>query len=164
MTITVTGGDAGLWVGARHMWIERQGDDGRLFEVETCRAYRDRLVVKLRGIEEADAAARMRGRRVLVPDAEAAELPEGRYYAARLVGMEVFDEGGRRLGRVRDMLPTGGVDLLRVAPEGSESEDEEILIPLAADIVLEIDERSHRAVVRLPEGLEELNRPSGPDD
>ena len=104
-----------------------------------------------------------RGRDVAVAAEDAPSLPEGRYYSADLLGLEVLDESGRHLGQVQDVVPTGGVDLLSVAETrdegaGRPDDPQEILIPMTAEIVLDVDRRRRQVRVRLPEGLETLNR------
>lgn len=152
--------DAAFWEELPRVWVEPEGvrSEGRFYDVEHARSYRDRLVIKLSGVDDAGAAKRLRGRRVLAAEEDAPNLEEGTHYAARLVGMEVRDEAGELLGRVRDVMPTGGVDLLVVAPEGK-GKAEELLIPMAREIVLEVSEDQRRIRVRPPAGLVELNRP-----
>jgi 16S rRNA processing protein RimM len=157
ITVKVYGGDAASWEGVGRVWIEEERDGAR--NVEAARGYRDRLVLKLEGIDDSDRAARLKGRRVLVSDDEAPALPEGIWYTHRLVGLEVRDEKAGVVGRVEGILPTGGTDLLVVrAPEG-DARGGEVLIPLAPEIVLNVDRAAGRIVVRLPEGLLDLNAP-----
>ena len=68
----------------------------------------------LAGVEDRDAAEALRGRELFVPRAEAAPLPEGRYYIADLIGMQVVDEAGRELGRLADVMQAGGNDVYEV--------------------------------------------------
>ncbi len=119
------------------------------FEVERSRAYRDRLVVKLKGVDDPTGAEALKGQWILAPAEQVPALPEDVYFVERLVGLEVVNESGDALGRVEDVLATGGVDLLVVRG----SRGDELLVPLAESIVLEIGEGSGPIVVRLPEGL-----------
>ena len=151
----VTERDASLWSEVRRVWLERGSDAGRCHRVEHARAYRDRLVLKLEGIEGPTAAAALRGFRVLAEESASRPLPEGEYHAARLLGMEVRDEDQRLLGTVRDVVPTGGTDILVVSAEAG---GEEILVPVAPAIVRSVDNGRRRITVRLPDGLEDINR------
>jgi 16S rRNA processing protein RimM len=163
--VTVRGcGQAEAWLPVRRVWIAR-GREGRSYDVEHSRAYRDRLVLKLKGIDDADGAARLRGQSVEVARGDAPELPEGVHYVAELVGMLVLDESGVELGRVAGVVETGGTDVLRVQPSaeasGVEEDAEEYLIPLAREYVRSIDTAERRIEVNLPTELRELNRRSG---
>ena len=157
-------GDAASWDRLDRVWIGRSTAEGSLYDVESSNSYKDKLVLKLAGIDSPSAAAELRGSTVMLPEGETLPLEEGEYFGAQLVGMEVVDESGRALGRVEDLLPTGGTDLLlvrrQVGGEQNQSATAELMIPLAREIVLEIDENSGRIKVRLPAGLLQLNGPA----
>lgn len=160
----VFGGDAEHWTGLGEVWVGGQaGAEGGFRRIESSRAYRDRLVLKLEGVDDAGAAEELRGLRVMARTADAPALPDGVYYTAKLIGMEVRDESGALIGRVTDVASAGGADLLvirgRGRAVGGREEDREILIPLAREIVVEVREDEGRMTVRPPEGLLELNRP-----
>jgi 16S rRNA processing protein RimM len=155
MTVDVPAGDATIWVELPRVWIVPRGaDDGAWHPVESARAYRDRLVLKLEGIGDSDGAAALRGARVEAALDEAPRLPPGAHWAATLVGMEVHDDLRGMLGTVADVAPTGGVDLLVVHA----TDADELLIPMASTIVTAVERDRGRIRVRLPEGLLELNR------
>jgi 16S rRNA processing protein RimM len=161
--VTVRGcGQAEAWLAVRRVWIAG-GPEGRFYDVEHCRAYRDRLVLKLKGIDDANGAARLRGHDVEVARRDAPELPEGVHYVAELVDMLVLDESGEELGRVAGIIETGGTDVLRVRQgvqvSGQEEEAAEYLIPLAREYVRSIDAALRRIEVSMPRELRELNRP-----
>ena len=173
LTVKVLGGDAALWDGIPRVWIGAEtGKDGRLYKVESSRAYRDRLVLKLEGVNRADDAAALRGQSVKARDEDAPRLPDDVYYVDRLIGMQARLEDGSELGRVVDLIRTGGADLLvvRLPSEGPADDDEEVddresrevMIPLVKRIVIEVRQDEGRITVRPPEGLLELNRPERP--
>jgi 16S rRNA processing protein RimM len=155
----VAGGEAQEWTGIDRVWIGRDRGEGSYYRVEGSRAYRDRLVLKLEGIEDGNAAAGLRGLRVCAQPADAPSAPEGRYYRAQLIGLRAVDEAGEELGRVEDLVPTAGHDLL-VLSDGLEGEHEsdEVLVPFVPEIVREVDLEQEQIVLRLPEGLRNLNR------
>ena len=63
-------------------------------------------------------------------------LPDDSYYVADLVGVDVLDENGERVGAVRDVLPGPANDVLEL--------DTGVLLPLVEDCVREIDLESRR--------------------
>lgn len=154
MTVKV-GGEAEPWSGTSRFRIDRGDGTTRFYDAEHVRAYRDRLVLKLRGIDDGNAAEALRGAGVSVALEDAPLLPQGVHYGGALVGLEVIDESDRRLGEVIQVVATRGTELLEVRRAG---ETETLLIPMAREIVIGIDEERGRIRVRLPEGLEELNR------
>jgi 16S rRNA processing protein RimM len=160
MTVRVASGDAARWTGLRVVALS-SADDGSAaarYDVEAARAYADRLVLKLRGVDDASAAAAWRGARVVVPPGHAAALPSGSFYVERLVGRDVIDAAHGRIGAVVDVLSTGGADVLVVRDA-----DRETLVPFARAIVSEIDAAGGPIHVRLPEGLLGLNEPREPE-
>lgn len=151
----VASGDAGRWTALREVDIEPEtAGIATRFAVESSRAYGGRLVLKLRRVDDAQAARRLRGGTVWAPAGQVPELPRGVYYQERLVGLEVHDAELGPLGRVADVLETGGVDVL-VVDGGAEGE---VLVPLAREIVRRIDEDAGAIEVRLPPGLRDVNR------
>jgi 16S rRNA processing protein RimM len=80
-----------------------------------------------------------RGVELFVARAELPSLEEGSFYVADLVGLEVVEEGGARLGAVSDVLPSVANDVLEL--------DSGLLLPLVEDCVLEVDLAARRVVV-----------------
>jgi 16S rRNA processing protein RimM len=87
-------------------------------------------------------------------------LPDGVYWVDRLVGARVEQAEGPAIGRVEDVMETGGCDVLVVRG----TEGEEILVPLAREIVTSVDTQTGTIRVELPEGLRELNAPGAGGD
>jgi 16S rRNA processing protein RimM len=63
----------------------------------------------------------------------------GSYYVADLVGLEVVEEGGARLGTVRDVLPGVANDVLEL--------ENGLLLPLVEDCVREVNLVERRVLV-----------------
>jgi 16S rRNA processing protein RimM len=80
-----------------------------------------------------------RGSELSVPRGDLPELPEDSYYAFQLVGLEVEEEGGRRLGRVLEVAPGVANDVLEL--EGG------VALPLAEACVRLVDLERGRIVV-----------------
>jgi 16S rRNA processing protein RimM len=155
----VLSGDAARWVHLRRVVVggSGPGTEAGSREVESARAYRDRLVVKLVGVNDANEAASLRGCEVAAQAEDVPPLPQGVYWVERLVGARVMDAALGDIGRVMDVVETGGVDLLIVKDGGGV----ETLVPLAKSFVTEIDEASGTIRLSLPDGLRGLNAESG---
>jgi 16S rRNA processing protein RimM len=72
-----------------------------------------------------------RGSELSVPRDALPSLEKGAFYVADLVGLEVLEAGGERLGVVRDVVPGIANDNLEL--------DSGALVPLVEDAVAEID-------------------------
>ncbi len=68
-----------------------------------------------------------------------------------IAGFEVFDETGRKLGILVDVLPTKANDVFVVKSDLPKIP--EILIPAKISIILEVDVPGKKIVVSLPSGL-----------
>jgi 16S rRNA processing protein RimM len=80
-----------------------------------------------------------RGTPLQVPKADLPEPGDDGYYVFQLVGLEVVEEGGRSLGRVKDVAGYPANDVL-------ELEDGQAL-PMVADCVREVDLDAGRILV-----------------
>ena len=140
----------------RHGRVFLRGEGGTPapFEVERVRQHKGRPVLKLAGVESIGEAEQLAGQELRVLAEELERLPEDGIYHFELLGCEVWDERGGRLGVVRRVVQTGGTDLLEVLDEKAGWER---LVPLCREICLGIDTGRRRIQVRAPEGLLELN-------
>ena len=106
--------------------------DGKPAVVEERKRAGGRLVVRL------DRAA-ARGASLEVRRDQLPPPGDGEYYVLQLVGLNVVEDGGRALGRVRDVVPAPANDVL-------ELEDGRVL-PMIEDCVLEVDLGGRRILV-----------------
>jgi len=121
--------------------------------VEHAWVHGEHVIFKFTGVDTISDAERLAGAEVSIPIAQRPEPAEDEYYRSDLIGCEVFDEKGRRLGVVEDWQETGGTPLVEVRT----SEAKELLIPFAKSIFVGIDLARKRIHVSLPEGLLDLN-------
>jgi 16S rRNA processing protein RimM len=146
----------------RRAYLEQRGREPRAVEVERAWPHKGRVVLKFSGIDTISQASGLQGLHILVPREEKTPLPAHHYYVWELWGCRVVTEQGgrvREVGRVTGVEPTGGVDLLHVAPAGRARD--EVLIPLAQDICKRIDTQAKTIVIDPPEDLLDLNEPAG---
>ncbi len=141
----------------REVWLTDGRTPPRRVHVERCRissAGGGQAIFHFTGVQDRDAAERLRGLEVQIPLEQRTKLDEGKYYVGDLVGCEVWEAGASAaVGTVRDVEFFGGVPLLAVDAPGGE-----VLVPLAAEICLRIDVIAKRIDVALPEGLRDVNR------
>ena len=122
--------------------------DGRPITIERSRWHRGRVILKLATIDSAEAAQRLRGRFLEVPQSQLHPLPEDEYYQFQLLGLQVWTSEGEFLGRIAHILPTGSNDVY-VVP----STHGELLIPAIEDVVKSVDLDRGRIVIEVIEGL-----------
>ncbi len=120
----------------------------RQLEIESCRPHKQHLVVKLAAIDSVEEAEKLRGQDLTIPRTELYPLPEGKYYAFQLIGLNVVTTEGKKVGKVIDIMTTPGNDVYIV--KGKKGE---ILIPAIEDVVKSIDLKKGRIVIEAIEGL-----------
>jgi 16S rRNA processing protein RimM len=119
--------------------------------VTATRRHGDALVVAIAGCETPEAAAALTGRLLAVPEAEALPPPEGHFYPWQLEGCRVLTEDGHEVGRVLRVEAAPAQDLWVIGDDSREH-----LVPAVPEIVVDVDLKARRVVIRPPEGLLEL--------
>ena len=112
---------------------------------------KDRMVLKFAGFTTVEQAEELRNLEICIPESEAVELESGEYFDWQIEGCLVELESGETIGTVRELMRTGGTELL-VVSGGSK----EYLIPFAESICLNVDIDSKRITIDPPEGLLEF--------
>jgi 16S rRNA processing protein RimM len=126
--------------------------DGPTCRLEGWRLHRGKVLLKLEGCDDMNAAGSLVGSDVWIDAADAVALPADSYFHGDLIGLEARDRAGTVLGTVRAILPTGGADVLVV-----ESAGRELLIPAARSIWVEVRPEDGVLIVDPPDGLLEIN-------
>jgi 16S rRNA processing protein RimM len=138
--------------GVQHLFAVAPGGERQQLELENYWFQNDRMVLKFSGYDNIDSAKSLVGYEFGVPEAERVELAKDEFYDWELEGCLVENRTGSAIGKVREIMRTGGVELLVVENQ----QGGEYLIPMAASIVTEIDISRKRILVDPPEGLLEL--------
>lgn len=108
------------------------------------------LVGRLDGIATKEQADALKGHELLADRDRLPALPDDEFYQADLVGLEVFDTGGRSLGRIRAVQNHGADDLLEIHVPGA---TDTVLLPFTRSSVPTVDLTSGRVVADPPGGL-----------
>jgi len=104
--------------------------------------HKGRPLIKLRGVNDADAAQALQWEYLSAIGRP--EVPEDEFLTSDLIGLEVVTSDGRRLGEVDQVLNYPAQDLLVVG---------EVMIPLIKQFVKDIDFDSKRITVELIPGM-----------
>lgn len=107
-----------------------------------------RLIVRLEGCEDRNAAEALRGTELLVARGEAPALGEDEWYAEDLEGCAVSD-GEREVGTVSRLLALPSCEVLEVRRAGDGVEGSPLLVPLVSDAVRAVDVAQRRIDVDL---------------
>ncbi len=95
-----------------------------------------------------ESAQALVGCKVFLPEDMQEKLPEGEYYWRDIIGLDVYNEEGKYIGKIESVFPTGSNDVYVC-----KGEEREILLPAIADVIRKIDVNRRVMIVRLLEGL-----------
>ena len=117
-------------------------------QVENSRLQKNMLILKLKGIDNMNDAEDLRGSIIKV-DRSKNDLPEGTYYIADLIGLDVYTEDGSLLGKVIDIYNTGANDIYTVKTQ----DGKEVLLPAIKDVIKQVDIQNGKIIVHILKGL-----------
>ena len=112
------------------------------------RPHQEAIAVRFETVRDRNTAEALRGALIFVPTDQLEELEEHSYWEHELVGLEVVDRHGRRLGELTEVLARPEQDLWNVR-----TGETTVLLPAARQLVLGVDLVARRVVVDPPEGL-----------
>jgi 16S rRNA processing protein RimM len=122
------------------------------FELESHWFQNDRIVLKFVGCDSIESAKELVGYEFGLPEAERVELAKDEFYDWELEGCLVESTVGLLIGWVREVMRTGGVELLVIEND----EGTEVFVPMVASIVIEVDVSQKKILIDPPEGLLDL--------
>jgi len=102
-------------------------------------------LIRLQGISTPETVERFRGTPLRIRGTDARPLAENEYFLYQIIGLDVFDESGNRLGQVTDLMETGANHVLVVAADDGGAD---ILLPSHPDVIISMDPAAGRIVVR----------------
>jgi 16S rRNA processing protein RimM len=136
------------------LWTRGESGDEAL-TVTSFRLQGGRPVIGFDGLTRIEDAERLAGQQLRVPEEALQPLEPGTYYHHQLVGCRVETVEGAAVGAVQRVEGGTGGSLLVV--DGNSGE---ILVPLVADICVDVDVAAKRIRIAPPEGLLDLNETS----
>ncbi|MBO8160082.1 MAG: 16S rRNA processing protein RimM [Thermosipho sp. (in: Bacteria)] len=107
-------------------------------------------LVKIQGIDSVENAKRLSGSKVYIDKSELPTVKNDEYYFYEIIGSEVSDEAGNKLGKVDEIIQTGSNDVLVI----NKNKENEILIPVIKDYIKVIDKKNKKIIVKIPEWLD----------
>lgn len=120
--------------------------EGASMGVASSRVHKGSVIVKLDGIDTVEQAMVLKGKTVQIRRADA-NLPQGSFFLADIIGLDVRDENDRKLGVLREVLSPSRQQVYVVEGE------REILIPAVPEFILETNIAAGYIRVRLIGGM-----------
>lgn len=135
-----------------HVNIIQQGKQLGDHKISGVKYFKETVILKLKGYDNINDVEALKGAELYIPREEGAELEEGEYYIADIIGMDVVTDNGDRLGSIKDVMETGANDVYVVAADSGK----EILIPAIKQCIIDTDIEENVMTVHLLDGLLEL--------
>ena len=121
------------------------------YEIENVRFHKNFIILKLAGIDDIEAALALKNCLLKIPEQKLVPLEDGHYYIYQLRGASVETVTGEKLGKVIDVLKTGGTDIFLV--QGAQKE---YMLPASKEMIEDINIEKKRIIVEPIPGLLEL--------
>ncbi len=119
------------------------------FEVVRVQHMNRFVLLSLKGVNSYEEADRQRNGFVQIPENQALPLPEGSFYIFQLIGLSVYTDDGRYVGRVTEIQNFPAQDLFVV----HDDDGREILIPDVPAFIRKIDVEEGRITITPIDGL-----------
>jgi 16S rRNA processing protein RimM len=116
--------------------------DGIEKKIKGCKYQKDRIIVKLEGIDTIEEAEKYKNKYMEIPREYAVPLEEDTYFIADIVGCNIYDTEGKSLGEVYDVIQTKNNDVYWIR------KPKELLIPVLLDIVTDIDIENRKITIK----------------
>jgi len=144
--------------------LEGPSGETKSFGVDEWRPNKKELLLSLEGVDSREAAEALRDHQIMSRRSDLPQTDPGVYYWVDLIGMDVFEKDGRRLGRLDSIMETGSADVYVIKGgvikggvtkgDPADQPKTEILIPALESIILNVDTEAKTMMVSLPQGLE----------
>lgn len=118
-------------------------------EIEEVKYHKDMVLLKVKGIDNLNEAEKYKGLFLKIDRKDAKKLPEGTYFIADLLGLEVYTDEGVLLGKVDDIFNNGANDVYVVKDELGK----QLLLPGTKEVLKQIDLDNEKIIVHLLKGL-----------
>ena len=119
----------------RRWWLLGDGS-ARELRVSAVRRQGPALVAKWEGCDSPEAADALKGAAIAVARSDFPQLAGNEYYWVDLIGLQVIDRKGRKLGSVKALRACAAHDLLEIEPVSAGAQ---ILVPMVAEYIDGVD-------------------------
>ena len=119
------------------------------YKVENVRYHKNMVLLKLEDIDNPETAEILKNTYLEIDREDAIPLEEGTYFIADLIGLEVYTDDGKILGKVEDIYNTGSNDIYVIKDELGK----QILLPGIKEVIKEVQIENHKIIVHLIPGL-----------
>ena len=132
----------------KEIYVEKK-NELKLFQIEQVNYKKNMVILKLKGIETVEEAEKLRNCYLKIDRKDAKKLPKDTYFIVDLLGLDVYTDEGKLIGKVDDIYNAGSSDIYVVKDELGK----QILLPAIKDVLKEVDLENQKIIVHLIKGL-----------
>ena len=125
------------------------GKENILLTVESVKFFKQFVILKFKGIDNINDIEKYKTKSLYVTRANAVRLRKDEYFIADLLGIDVWEDNGDKLGTLKDVIETGANDVYVITLE----DGKELLIPAIKECILEVDIENRKMTVHVMDGL-----------
>ena len=118
-------------------------------QIKGVKYFKNLVILKFKNIDNINQIEKYKGRDLLITREHAVPLEEDEYFIYDIIGAEVMEENGEKVGELKEVLTTGANDVYVVKT----TKGKEILLPVIPDCVKEVNVQEKKVVVHLMAGL-----------
>ena len=125
------------------------GKENILLTVESVKFFKQFVILKFKGIDNINDIEKYKTKSLYVTRANAVRLRKDEYFIEDLLGIDVWEDNGEKLGTLKDVIETGANDVYVITLE----DGKELLIPAIKECILEVDIENRKMTVHVMDGL-----------
>ena len=133
----------------KEIYVEQKNKELKEVKIEKISYQKELVLLKLKGIDDLTQAEKLKGLYLKISRKNAKKLPKGTYFIADLIGMNVYSDEGKLLGKLDDVYSTGANDVYVVKNENGI----QVLLPATQEVIKQIDLDNEKIIVHMLEGL-----------
>lgn len=131
------------------LFLFQDGKQPIKLTIKTHRKHKNFDIVSFEGHPSINDIEKYRDGILKIPAADLHDLPDNEFYYHEIIGLEVVDETGTTMGKIKEILSPGANDVWVVQRPGAK----DALIPYIESVVKTIDLENNQVHVEIPEGL-----------
>ncbi len=118
-------------------------------EIKSVKFFKNMVILSFNGMDDRNAIEKFRQCDLLIDREDAMELGEDEYFICDLIGLDIIDEDGKKIGVLKDVMTSAANDVYVV----EKTDGEELLIPAIRDCILDTSLEEGYIRVHLLPGL-----------
>ena len=118
--------------------------DNKEYTLSKSRNQKNVVIIKIKGLDDINLVEDFKNKEIEIDRVDLPKLKEGEYYIEDLIGLDVYTDEGKLLGKLDDIFNTGANDIYQV---------NNILLPAIPDVIKKIDIENQKIIVHIIKGL-----------